>query len=161
MREPTYYEWKELCGLAQIGELETKRIHRNWWDEYYPEIDYGGESLKDYGDEICDFVTEMCAEQIGVRSEHKRLLEEDDTWYDYEDPASYVWDESLGPNSTGHSDVDDYADDLTGSLIEAFAIEGAPEFTREALDSYVKTEEMEECPPGCPYCEEVAEEGKR
>ena len=83
LKEPTYYCWHEPCGLAEVGELAAKRVHRNWWDEYYPDIDYGGMDAKTYYDEIADYAIQVCADQLGVKSEHDRLLEEDDTWYPY------------------------------------------------------------------------------
>ena len=158
--EPTYCAWMEPCGVVQVGELETKRVHRNWWEECYPEIHYGGENLRDYGGEICEFLVNLCARQLGILSEFDKLME-DCCWHDPFDPLEHRWDESLLMNSTGIDEVDEYANELMEELVKDFAFEGAPEFTQEVLDNYVEAEEeAEECPPGCPYCEEAAAEGK-
>ncbi len=141
LEAPTYFQQVDSSGLAHAEALDNKYLHRDWWREYYPETDFGGGSVNLYVDEIDDFVTELCAEQLGVQSKHEKLLEEDDTLYDYDDPSSYAWDESVAPNSTGSREVDDYAADLTDELVEEFRIEDAPEFTWERLDALVAQEE--------------------
>ena len=140
LKAPTYLEGRKRRGVVQIDMLDNKYLHRNWWEEFYPELFFGGDWLRTYYDEVLDYVTELCAEQLGVRSEHRILLEEDDTWYDYSDPAAYRWDRSLAPNSTENETIDDYADGLTDELLEDFAIEGAPDFTVEALELYAASE---------------------
>jgi hypothetical protein len=136
---PTYYSEVDSHGVAAGMALQKKYIHRNWWDEFYDEIDYGGQWLKTYYDDVSDFVTQVCAEQAGLKTEHERLMEEDDNWYDLSDPMSYRHDPSLGPDSTGCKVVDEYADALSEELVEKFALEG-PEYNRTLLEKYVAEE---------------------
>jgi hypothetical protein len=143
LEAPTYYCWYEPCGLAEVGELAAKRVHRNWWDEYYSDIDYGGMHAKTYYDEIADYAIQVSADQFGVKSEHDRLLEEKDTWYDPCDKLSYRWDESLASNSAGSDEIDDCAYEVVDRLVEEFAVDGAPEFSAVVVDKEGEQQQLE------------------
>ena len=59
MKAPTYFTIM-AGGLVEIGQLDTKHVHRDWWEEVYPEIDYGGKWLNTYYDIIEDYLIELC-----------------------------------------------------------------------------------------------------
>jgi hypothetical protein len=142
LESPTYYQMCDRRGIACADGLQEKRVHRDWWNEYTDEFDYGGGFLRTYYDDIVDLAIQACADQLGVQSEHDRLWEEDDTWYDPHDPYSHQWDAKLCPNSTGSRRIDRYATDLAEQLLEELAIEGAPEFSRTELNKVVALEEQ-------------------